>query len=84
MIMPSLRDADLVRLRVGEVQEVCSVSISSCLGLVKRSRRWVARICAEESAVGVRADDDAVILWGFAPARLFKISTSQAVLSSVE
>jgi hypothetical protein len=34
--------------------------------------------------VGVRADDDAVILSGFAPARLFKISTSQAVLSSVE
>jgi len=56
------RDADLIRLRVGEVQEVCGVSVSGGLGFVKRSRGRAARVCAEEGAVGVRADDDAVVL----------------------
>lgn len=54
------KDAELVWLRVGEVQEVCSVSVSGNLDLVNRCREGVTGVGAEEGAVGVCADGDAV------------------------
>lgn len=55
------RNAELVRLCVGEVQKVCGVSVSSDLGVVDGGQRWMTRVCAEEAAMSVRADDDAVV-----------------------